>query len=114
MYPSYKKMILVDPDFNNTRRNECKSRPEIESLLSASAPMSTSTVNNALQLLNDIKNSITWNDNLEVVIRNILVPNSNIVQLLLYATNQSTTKHPVPVELKKFSEFLGQNYKKSL
>ena len=67
-----------------------------------------------MQLLNGIKNTLSWNDNLEVVIRNQVIPNSNIVQLLLHATHQSNNRSyaSVPVGWKEFSEFLGQTYRK--
>ena len=103
-------MILVDPVMEDKPKTEIKERPSIENLISLSAPNSTATVSNAIQLLNQIKDAISWNENLEINIRNKIIPKSNIVKLLLYATNQAKSKKPVPIGWGEFSKFLGQVY----
>lgn len=82
-------------------------RPPLEFLLSASTPNNI-TAQNALILLNQIKDNLTWNDNLEVVIRNQVIPDSNIVSLIIHAVENHRNKKSIPIGWDQFNEFLSQ------
>ena len=61
-----------------------------------------------LALYNKIKDDINWNDKMELILRNKLLPGTNVVRLLIYACKQRKLNENVPHGWGDFARFLGQ------
>ncbi len=85
--------------------------PDLEFLIANGAGPQPATIQRALSLYNSLKDSISWNGKLEVIIRNQVLQGTNIVNLIIYAvTNYNNNKNrgPTPRGWSTFIGFLRQ------
>ena len=120
----YSKMKLVSIDTNcnnnkynntyslqikkNTPLNVLESLPDLTYLITSTAQPNRRRA--TLALFNKLKQVISWNKNLEVIIRNRPIPGSNILDLIIFATHdpQGNQKPSPPIGWKEFVAFLRQ------